>query len=104
MPRYPYDQHLVPAAPFAQVSIRNPVTAHAVVDLPAQVDSAADITVLPAAIVNQLGLVVARVVRASGVGSGIILLPTCAVEVTIPGLTTLTIEAASDPGEPNVLL
>src|SRR5262249_8088306 len=104
MPRYRYAQHLDPPAPFVHVTVRNPTTAQEVADLPAQVDSGADITVLPSAVVGQLALVPVRTIRAAGVGTGVILVTTYLVEVAVRGLRFVTVEAAAHPDEPHVLV
>jgi hypothetical protein len=57
MIRYRYVQHLTPPAPFVYVSARCPATNQALNDVPAQVDTAADRTVLPDSIIQSLSLV-----------------------------------------------
>jgi hypothetical protein len=51
------DQQLTPAAPFVHVTIRPPEQGIAVSDLPALWDTAADITLIPARIAEELHLI-----------------------------------------------
>ena len=56
MIRYRYNSQVQPPAPFVYVALRNPADGVELRDVPAQVDSAADRTVLPDAVVHALGL------------------------------------------------
>jgi hypothetical protein len=47
MIRYRYVTHLQPPAPFVNVTVRCPTTGTSVKDIPAQIDPAADRTVVP---------------------------------------------------------
>ena len=52
-----YDRSLFdPPAPLARVTLRHPATGRTVPDVPMLIDSGADITLLPAAAVAELGL------------------------------------------------
>jgi len=57
MIRYSYNQQLTPPAPFVHVTVRPPERGIAVSDLPALLDTAADITVIPARIAEELQLI-----------------------------------------------
>ena len=57
MIRYRYNHQLSPPAPFIHVGLQALESADALAELPAQLDSAADITVVPAGLVERLGLV-----------------------------------------------
>ena len=57
MIRYRYADQLSPPAPFVNVTVRCPTTGSRAADLPAQLDPAADRTVLPGRVVEALGLV-----------------------------------------------
>lgn len=57
MIRYRYNQQLNPAAPFVNVTLRCPTTDTKAPDLPAQLDTGADLTVVPGTVVQSLGLV-----------------------------------------------
>jgi len=56
MIRYAYQESLDPPAPFVYVSLVHPTTGAALPSVPAQVDSAADRTVLPPRLVEALEL------------------------------------------------
>ena len=52
-----YDDSLFdPPAPLARVTLRNPTNADIVPDVPMLLDSGADVTLIPATSINQLGL------------------------------------------------
>ena len=57
MTRYGYNQQVDPPAPFVHVTLRCRETGTELADLPAQLDTAADRTVIPGKLVKQLGLV-----------------------------------------------
>src|SRR5688572_17553218 len=57
MTRYAYNRQVSPPAPFVHVTISEPDLRAALNDIPAQVDTAADMTVLPQSLVDRLGLV-----------------------------------------------
>jgi len=54
MIRSSYNQQLTPPAPFVHVTVRPPERGIAVSDLPALLDTAADITAIPARIAEEL--------------------------------------------------
>jgi hypothetical protein len=47
MVRYAYNQQVTPPAPFVHVTVRPPHKGHAGVIVPAQIDTAADLSVIP---------------------------------------------------------
>jgi hypothetical protein len=53
---YGYNTQVNPPAPFVLVTLRNPMTGEERTGVPAQFDTAADRSVLPAALVGALGL------------------------------------------------
>ena len=55
----PYDRSVDPPAPFIDVIVRHPMTSQQYV-VPAQVDTGADISGIPQRLVDDLGLVAAR--------------------------------------------
>lgn len=57
MIRYSYNQQVVPPAPFVHVAILPPEHGIAVSDLPALLDTAADITVIPTWVADELHLI-----------------------------------------------
>jgi hypothetical protein len=72
--RYGYNQQVVPPAPFVHVTLRCPETGKEAADLPAQIDSTADRSVIPGKLVEELRLVPLDELRISGFGGQIFLL------------------------------
>ena len=104
MIRYGYNQQVIPPAPFVHVTLRCPETGKEAADLPAQIDSAADRTVIPAKLVEELSLVPLDELRVSGFGGQVFLLPTYRLELTVRSLQPLLVEVIAHAEEPFVLL
>ena len=104
MIRYRYVTHLQPPAPFVNVTVRCPTTGTSAVDIPAQIDPAADRTVIPAGIVSALNLVQVGRFLFEGFGAAIVQLPVYLVAVQIHDLPPLEIRAVVGDKEPYVLL
>lgn len=104
MIRYAYNRQVEPPAPFVHVSLRCADTGQIVNDLPAQIDTAADRTVIPGNLVERLGLVPLDELPVAGFGGQVFLIPTYCVELTIRGLTPQLVEVLAHAEEPHVLL
>jgi hypothetical protein len=104
MTRYRYNQQLVPPAPFVHVTLRCEETGKELADLPAQLDCAADRTVLPGKLVDQLGLVPLDELQVSGFGGQVFFLPTYRLELRLRDLPFAMIEVLAHPEEPVILL
>lgn len=104
MIRYNYNHQIVPPAPFVHVTVRCVETGQQIGQAPAQLDIAADRTVLPGEYVEQLGLVPLDEVPIGAFGGQVMLLPTYRVQVGIRELPTVMIEAIAHAEEPYVLL
>jgi predicted aspartyl protease len=104
MIRYRYAHQLSPPAPFVKVTLRCPTTGSRVIDLPAQLDIAADRTVLPGRVVEALGLVEDGRALFQGFAGEVIELPVFLVEVQIHDFPALMIRAALGEKEPYTLL
>jgi hypothetical protein len=91
MIRYAYNRQVEPPAPFVHVSLRCADTGQAVSNLPAQIDTAADRTVIPGYLVERLGLVPLDELPVAGFGAQVFLIPTYYVELTIRGLTRMAL-------------
>lgn len=102
MIRYRYAHQLSPPAPFVSVTLRCPTTATRTVGLPAQLDSAADRTVLPGRVVEGLGLVEDGRALFQGFAGEVIELPVFLVEVQVHDFPPVLIRAAL--GEHHVVL
>jgi predicted aspartyl protease len=91
MVRYTYNQQVTPPAP-------------AGVEVPAQVDTAAELSVIPARFVDELRLVPLDIVSALGFGGHLLTLPTYLVELRIRGLDPITVKVLASHDEPYALL
>ena len=90
MIRYASNRQVDPPAPFVHVSLSCPETGQAVSDLPAQIDTAADRTVIPGYLVKSLGLLPLDELPVSGFGGQVFLMPTYREEL---GLRNLSVQA-----------
>lgn len=104
MIRYRYAHQLNPPAPFVNVTLKCPTTGTRAADLPAQLDSAADRTVLPGSVVEALGLVEDGRVLFQGFAGEVIELPVFLVEALVHDFRPLLIRAALGENEPHILL
>ena len=104
MIRYRYARHLSLPAPFVNVALSCPQTGSRVADLPAQIDSGADRTVLPGPVVLQLGLVEDGRLLFQGFAAEVVELPIFLVEVHIHDLAPMMVRAALGEHEPHILL
>jgi len=102
--RYGYNSQVQPPAPFVLVKLRDPTTGAEILDLPAQVDSGADRTVLPLAIVQALALPVAGAVTVVGFGATPTTTPLYCVDLGVHTLPLVAVRVISSPSEPWVLL
>jgi hypothetical protein len=102
--RYSYQTQLQPPAPFVYVTLRNPLTGAEQRDIPAQIDSAADRTVLPDTIIQALALPQIGTIAIAGVGGIIQNMPSYPVEIGIQTLPARLAEIVGSAGELWVLL
>ncbi len=104
MIRYSYLPQLQPPAPFVHVTLRNPVTGAEQPDIPAQLDTAADRTLLPNSMVQALALPQIGSVPIGGVGGIVQTMPSYPVQVAIRNLPAVTVEAVANAEETWILL
>ena len=104
MIRYAYQSQLQPPAPFVSVKVRNPATGVELGDLPAQLDTAADRTVLPDTIVKSLGLPQIGSIQIAGFGGVIHSFPVFAALVGIHDLAPQPVKVATHADEVWILL
>ena len=104
MIRYAYNRQVEPPGPFVHVSFRCPDTGQTINNLPAQIDTAADRTVIPGDLVERLGLVPLDELPVAGFGGQVFLISTYYVELTIRGLAPQLVEVLAHAEEPYVLL
>jgi hypothetical protein len=104
MIRYRYVTDLQPPAPFVNVTIQCPTTGASTKGLPAQIDPAADRTVIPGTVVSALGLVQVGRFLFEGFGGAIVELPVFLVAIQVHDLPPLEVRAVIGEKEPYVLL
>ena len=104
MIRYRYNEQVTPPAPFVRVSVAATVGRDLGVEVPAQVDTAADFTVIPLLVVESLGLEPLGEVPILGVGGHLAMIASYLVQIRIHDLPATKIEALASPDEPYVLL
>jgi predicted aspartyl protease len=104
MVRYAYNHQVTPPAPFVHVSVRPPCEGPAGVVVPAQIDTAADLSVIPGRLIEELQLVPLDSVSALGFGGHLVTLPTFLVELQIRELDPVTVKVLASHDEPYVLL
>jgi hypothetical protein len=85
-------------------TFQNPADSTELRDVPAQIDTAADRTVLPDHLVEALGLAQIGRIAVGGLGGVVQYLPTYAVHVTIHQFPAQIIKVVASSGEPWVLL
>jgi len=101
---YRYNQQVSPPAPFVHVTLHCPAGATALSDVPAQLDTAADVTVVPAGLVEQLRLVQFDAIPVLGFGGILRTVPTFLIHLTLRGQESVVIEVLSSAEEPHILL
>jgi hypothetical protein len=104
MIRYAYNRQVDPPAPFVHVALRRPGDGPSLDDMPAQIDTAADRTVIPGGLVARLGLVPLDELAVAGFGGQVLLVATYLVELSLRGQPPRLIEVLAHEGEPHVLL
>jgi predicted aspartyl protease len=103
MIRYTYTPLQIPA-PFVHVTLHCPQTGARAEDVPAQVDTAADRTILPSKLVEEMGLAQMGRIPLVGFGGRIVECPTYSVEVGVRSLPAALVKVAASDGETYILL
>ncbi len=104
MIRYAFLAQLDPPAPFVNVVLRNPATGTELRDLPAQLDTAADRTVLPESMVRSLDLPQVGTMKFGGFGGVMHTLPVYAVLLGLHDLPIQPFKVAAHTEESWILL
>jgi hypothetical protein len=102
--RYNYNRQLSPPAPFVHVTLAAPGDSNAVDDVPAQLDTAADRSVIPWAIVDALALPQLDELPALGFGGHLTSAATFLLDIAIRTFNPVTVEVFGSREEPFVLL
>ena len=104
MTRYRYNQQVRPPAPFVYVGIASPGENSRLDDIAAQVDTAADITVIPSGLMNELQLVQLDLTMAVGFDGRLAEVPSFLVKIAIRGFEESLTKVLASRDEPFVLL
>jgi hypothetical protein len=105
MTRYRYNSQIFPPAPFVHVTISSPAGSAATVgDIPAQLDTAADLTSIPSAIIDQLQLVPLDEMLVAGFAGHLTKLPTYLVQLSVRDIEPVPVKVLASGDEPYVLL
>ena len=99
-----YQHFLTPPGPFAVVTVATLDGLVAIPNQPAQLDTAADWTVLPQLIVDQLGIQPVRTVDLVGFGGLPAQYPVFEVMLMLPTFTPIRVEVTAFANEPWILL
>jgi predicted aspartyl protease len=102
--RYSYNKQVNPPGPFIHVHLTSPDGSHEVRDVPAQIDTGADITVVPESVVLELQLVAAEEITVTALGNQKSAAMTYCVQAAPRNCKPVIIEVIANPDEPNVLL
>jgi len=101
---YRYHDALEPPAPFVNVTLVHPVTSAMLSNLPGQVDSGADRTVVPTRLVEALDLPQVGERQVAGLGGHIETFSLYAVRLSVHDRPTQLLSVLACPGEPWILL
>ena len=101
---YAYNTQRYPPAPFVLLTLRHPVTGDVLSGVPAQIDSAADRTVLPLSIAEAMNLHRVGNMLIGGVGGTVAAMPTYAVLLSVHTLPERLIEVIAHAEESWMLL
>lgn len=93
-----------PPAPYVLVSIGRPDGATVTTDIPAKVDSGADRTVVPTALIEQLTPDEVARREFEGLGGHRVSMPIVRLLITIRGCLPVQVDAAGNDDEPHILL
>jgi predicted aspartyl protease len=102
--RYRYNTQLQPPAPFVYIQLRNPGDGNQLANVPAQIDTAADRTVLPQSLVKALDLAQIGTMRIGGLGGITYELPTYVVYAGIHDFAMQPVKIVASAEEHWILL
>lgn len=102
--RYRYNQQVVPPAPYVHVVLGRPDGSASSRPVPALVDSGADRTVIPIALVEELVLPQAGTIEVAGLNQVGSMMPVYVVQIAIGDLPPVTMAVIGAMGEQYVLL
>jgi aspartyl protease family protein len=104
MVRFKYNKQLQPSAPLTLVRVIRPDGVEFPEVVPAQLDTGADRTVIPAKVASALELHSLRLIPVETLGGAVTRIATCWVSLRIHNLTPVKVEAIRAEGEEIILL
>jgi predicted aspartyl protease len=104
MIRYRYNRQVAPPAPFVNVTIRAPAPGAEASNRPAQLDTAAYRTVIPAFLAQELGLEPLDEISVTALGGHTIELLSYIIELQVHDFPPRRIEVVASDDEPHCLL
>ncbi|MBX9680532.1 MAG: hypothetical protein K2X38_17380 [Gemmataceae bacterium] len=104
MIRVTYNSQKQPPAPFVLVTLANPLSGNSIVNVPAQIDTAADRTLLPLALLYSLSLEPVDDLLIGGVGGTIERMPVFLVSIGVLNLPPKNLCVVAHPDEQWALL
>ena len=104
MTRYNYNRQMSPPAPFVHVQIGIPSNDSVTRELPAQLDCAADRTVIPWSVVEELTLPQLDELPVLGFGGHLTMAATFLIDLAVRGFPAVTVEVFGNRDEPFVIL
>jgi hypothetical protein len=104
MIRYNYNRQVNPPAPFVHVHLSAPLSGSRGLELPAQIDTGADVTVVPESVVKLLALVQLDEKVVAGFGGLRSIVPTYLLRLHIESESDFLVEVLTSGGETHVLL
>lgn len=102
--RFPYSPARTPPIPALVVTLRAPDGSRQLPNISAHLATAADRTLVPLSLIQQLGLSPVRRVQVHGLGTTALISDVYAVDIEIPGVAVVVTEAITHAREPFVLL
>jgi hypothetical protein len=102
--RFPYSPARTPPIPAVVLTLSSPDGSRSVPAVSAHIDTAADVTLVPLTLTQQLALSPLGQLTARGLGGAAHVMDVYEVVAEIPGVAVLTIRAVSHPNERFMLL
>jgi predicted aspartyl protease len=104
MIRYQHNQQVVPPAPFVHATLSRIDDVGASLTMPALIDTGADTTVVPVAVVDELELLQVAVVEAAGLGHVTAMINVYVIRISVHQFPAVTRKVLAVPGEQHILL
>jgi hypothetical protein len=102
--RYRYNQQVSPPAPFLHLVLARPDGTRSSGEIPAQIDSAADITAVPADVIDDLELVQFGSMDVAAFAGVLKTVRTFLVQLSLRGGNPVVVKVVASSDEPHVLL